>query len=232
MTTPFSLFTANLNPSMSDFNTLVNQLNAIFTNVAVAGDESVSGNLAVTGTTALNDDATAAGTLTVTGLTTLNGGVAGGASADIAINTDKFTLDAATGNALIAGTLEVTGAQTLTGATTASGGVIATGLRVDAATTLTAVGTDRATSLALTASVNNITSAAAGTGVTLPACAAGKIVVVNNLGANAIKVYGAGADTVDGAAAATGTDLTNAKRAFFIGVSATAYISLMGVASA
>lgn len=226
MTTPFSLFTANLNPSMSDFNALVNQLNAIFTNVSVAGDEAVSGNLAVTGTTALNDDATAAGTLTVTGLTTLNGGVAGGASADIAINTDKFTLAAATGNALIAGTLEVTGA------TTASGGVIATGLRVDAATTLTAVGTDRATSLALTASVNNITSAAAGTGVTLPACAAGKIVVVNNLGANAIKVYGAGADTVDGAAAATGTDLTNAKRAFFIGVSATAYISLMGVASA
>lgn len=112
MTLP--LFTANLNPSMSDFNALINQLNAIFTNVSVAGDQAVSGNLAVTGTTALTGNATAAGTLTVTGLTTLNGGLAGGSSANIAINTNKFTVAASTGNTLVAGTLAATGLVTAT----------------------------------------------------------------------------------------------------------------------
>lgn len=227
-----ALINSNLNPSLSQINDLILQLNAIFATVSVAGDEAVSGNLAVTGTTLMTGNATASGTLAVTGVATLNGGIVGGATANIAINTNKLTVAASTGNTLIAGTLAVTGAQTLTGVTTANGGVVATGLRVDAATTLTAVGTDRATSLALTASVNNITTAASGTGVTLPACAAGKIVVVNNLGANAIKVYGAGSDTVDGAAAATGVTLTNAKRALFVGVSTAAYISIMGVAAA
>lgn len=227
-----ALINNNLNPSLSDINNLIVQLNTIFANVEAAGSEAIAGDLTVTGTSLLTDAVTMSGALEVTGLSTLNGGIAGGATADIAINTNKLTVAAATGNTLIAGTLAVTGAQTLTGATTANGGVIATGLRVDAATTLTAVGTTRADSLALTASVNNVTSAAAGTGVTLPACAAGKIVVVNNLGANLIQVYGAGADTVDGAAAATGVALTNAKRSIYIGVSATAYISLMGVASA
>ena len=227
-----SLLTGNFEPSQAGLNNLINALNVIFTDVAVAGDEAVAGNLAVTGTTALTGNATAAGTLAVTGLATLNGGIAGGAGADITINTNKLTVAAATGNTLIAGTLAVTGAQTLTGATTANGGIIATGLRVDAATTLTATGTTEADALALTASVNNITTAAAGTGVKLPACAAGKIVVVNNLGANAIQVYAEDVDTIDGAAAATGVVLTNAKRSIYIGVSATAYISLMGVASA
>ncbi len=114
MTVPFTLFTSNLNPSMSDFNTLINQLNAMFANVSVAGDQAVSGNLAVTGTTALTGNATAAGTLTVTGLSTLNGGIAGGSSANIAINTNKFTVAASTGNTLVAGTLAVTGLATLT----------------------------------------------------------------------------------------------------------------------
>lgn len=111
----FSLFTANLNPSMSDFNTLINQLNAVFTNVSVAGDQAVAGNLAVTGTTALTGNATAAGTLTVTGLSTLNGGMAGGSSANITINTNKFTVAASSGNTLVAGTLTSTGLHTATG---------------------------------------------------------------------------------------------------------------------
>ena len=37
---------------------------------------------------------------------------------NVAVNTDKFTVAAATGNTVAAGTLAVTGAQTLTGATT------------------------------------------------------------------------------------------------------------------
>lgn len=99
---------------MSQLNTLINQLNAMFANVSVVGDSSVGGNLAVTGTTALTGNATAAGTLTVTGLTTLNGGLAGGSSANIALNTNKFTVTASSGNTLIAGTLAVTGVATHT----------------------------------------------------------------------------------------------------------------------
>ncbi len=233
MTVPFTLLTGAFNPSLSDINTLINQLNALFVNVTAAGDSSVAGNLAVTGTTALTGNATAAGTLTVTGLTTLNGGLAGGSSADIAINTNKFTVAASSGNTLVAGTLAVTGASTLTGALTASGGTISTGLSLDAATTISAAGTTVSDATALTASVNNITTVSASTaGVKLPACAAGKVVVVNNLGANAMHVYGAGSDTVDGAAAATGTVLTNTKRAVFVGVSTTAWISLMGIPAA
>lgn len=107
-----------------------------------------------------------------------------------------------------------------------------TGMKQDAATTLTAVGSNRATSLALTNTINNITSAAASTGVTLPAAVSGNIVVVNNLGANAIQVYGAGSDTIDGVAAATGVPLTNTKRSLYVCVAAATWISLMGVASA
>ncbi len=101
---------------------------------------------------------------------------------------------------------------------------------------LTAVGTDRATSLALTKQVNNVTTAGSGTGVTLPTVAAagiGAILVLNNAGANAIQVYGAGSDTIDGAAAATGVPLTNTKRSLYIAVAAATWISAqLGVVSA
>jgi len=51
---------------------------------------------------------------------TLSGALTGGASSNIAINTNKFTVDAASGNTIIAGTLEATGASTI-GEVTASG---------------------------------------------------------------------------------------------------------------
>jgi len=104
---------------------------------------------------------------------------------------------------------------------------------LNAADALTAVGTNRATSLALTAQLNNITSAAASTGVTLQAAAAGLFIVINHAGANAITVYGAGSDTIDGAAAATGVALTNAKRCIYMCFAAPAWISAqLGVVSA
>lgn len=56
-------------------------------------------------------------TLTLTGDLVASGGFSGGASCDITINTDQFTVDATNGNTLVAGTFEATGAQTLTGAT-------------------------------------------------------------------------------------------------------------------
>ena len=54
-------------------------------------------------------------TLDVTGNSTFGGTV--GVTGNVAVNTDKFTVAAASGNTLVAGTFEATGAQTLTGAT-------------------------------------------------------------------------------------------------------------------
>lgn len=76
-----------------------------------------------------------------------------------------------------------------------------------AADALTAVGTNRATSLALTATVNRVATAAAGTGVTLPAAAPAERITIIHTGANPIQVYGAGSDTVNAVAAATGITL-------------------------
>lgn len=61
----------------------------------------------------------AAGTLGVTGATALTG--------NVAVNTDKLTVAAASGNTAIAGTLAVTGASTLTGAVTGSDAIKSAG---------------------------------------------------------------------------------------------------------
>ncbi len=94
------------------------------------------------------------------------------------------------------------------------GGLIASGpIARNAAAGLVAAGTNRATALALAADINQVATAAAGTGVALPtATAPGQTVDVYNDGANAIKVYAQGTDTIDGTAGATGVTLTNAKR--------------------
>jgi len=119
---------------------------------------------------------------------------------------------------------------------TLNGTVNATFVRGSVGNALTAAGTNRANSLALTNAINNITTAAASTGVTLPASASvgiGGTVTVFNAGASATQVYGAGSDTIDGVAGATGVPLTNAKRAIFICVAANTFISAqLGVVSA
>lgn len=84
-----------------------------------------SGDIDVTG-----DDLGAVVTLsdaqTITGIKThsvgivANGGITAGSSGNIAINTNKFTVAASSGNTVVAGTLGVTGASTL-GAATISG---------------------------------------------------------------------------------------------------------------
>jgi hypothetical protein len=88
-------------------------------------------------------------------------------------------------------------------------------VRDSVAAGLTAVGTDRASSLPLNKAINIIGTAAAGTGVTLEASATigvGGHQDIYHDGANAIKVYGNGSDTIDTVAAATGVTLTNARR--------------------
>lgn len=98
---------------------------------------------------------------------------------------------------------------------------------------LTAVGTNRGTALQLAKEINNITTAAASTGVLLPVGVVGMRITVFNGGANPIQVYGTASETIDGVAGATGVPLTNAKRAIFEFVAANTWVSAqLGVASA
>ena len=98
---------------------------------------------------------------------------------------------------------------------------------------LTAVGTNRATALQLAKQVNNVTTAAAGTGVILPVGVIGMVITVYNNGANAIKVYASASETVDTVAGATGVTLTNALRCQYTYVAANTWISAqLGVISA
>lgn len=94
-----------------------------------------------------------------------------------------------------------------------------------AAGALTAAGTTRADALALTAQLNSVDTVAASTGVVLPAAVAGQIITVFNNGANALKVYAAGSDTIDGTAGSTGVTLTNALRCAYICCAAGKWLS-------
>lgn len=90
--------------------------------------------------------------------------------------------------------------------------------RESVADALTAAGTTRADALQLAAQMNVVATAAASTGVVLPAATAvgaGGSVIVFNDGANAIKVYATGSETIDGTAGSTGVTLTNALRCEF-----------------
>jgi hypothetical protein len=115
-------------------------------------------------------------------------------------------------------------------------GTTAFPMQVSVATGLTAAGTNQATALPLTKALNVVATAAASTGVLLPddtVVGVGGAVTVYNDGANAIKVYATGSDTIDGTAGATGVTLTNAKRCRFVVVSVGAWKSdQLGVVSA
>lgn len=101
-------------------------------------------------------------------------------------------------------------------------------LAVSNASGLIAAGTTQTDALALSAAkYQQVSSAAASTGVKLTAALyAGQEQVVINDGANAIKAYGNGSDTIDGTAGATGVTITNAKRALFVATAAGAWVSL------
>lgn len=130
------------------------------------------------------------------------------------------------------------GATTL-GATTASsvtttGNMTTGGYNIrSVATDLTAAGNNRATALQLAKDINNVTTAAASTGVALPVGVVGMTITVFNAGANAIQVYAAGSETIDGTAGSTGVALTNSKRCEYYMVKANTWISAqLGVVSA
>jgi hypothetical protein len=107
------------------------------------------------------------------------------------------------------------------------------GLSVPTDNALTAAGTTRADALQLVKQINNITTAAASTGVILPVGVIGMRIVIFNNGANAIKVYASASETVDGTAGSSGVTLTNAKRCEYFFVAANTWISAqLGVVSA
>jgi len=98
---------------------------------------------------------------------------------------------------------------------------------------LTAAGTTRADALQLAKEINNVTTAAAGTGVILPVGVVGMRISLFNAGANAIKVYASASETVDTVAGATGVPLSAAARADFFFTAADTWVSaLMGAVSA
>lgn len=98
---------------------------------------------------------------------------------------------------------------------------------------LTAAGTTRTDALQLAKEINNVTTAAAGTGVILPVGIVGMRITVFNAGANAIQVYASASETIDTVAGATGVPLTNAKRCEYFFVAANTWISSqLGVISA
>jgi hypothetical protein len=79
--------------------------------------------------------------------------------------------------------------------------------------------------------MNRITIVAtAADSVLLPKAADGaEVLVINDAAANAAQVFGAGTDTIDGVATATGVVLSAAKRAWFYCLTDGAWISLTGV---
>ena len=95
-----------------------------------------------------------------------------------------------------------------------------------AANALTAAGTDRATALQLAAQVNNITTAAASTGVILPTVAIGTRITLANNGANTVQVYAAGSQAINGTAGATGITLAATKFAEYWYVATNVWISV------
>ncbi len=131
---------------------------------------------------------------------------------------------------ITAGTNLVATAGSVAGATTVTAG---TYLIRSVGNALTAVGTDRATALQLAKQVNNVTTAASGTGVILPVGVIGMRITIFNAGANLIKVYASASETIDGTAGSAGVDLTNAKRCDYFFTAANTWISAqLGVVSA
>lgn len=91
---------------------------------------------------------------------------------------------------------------------------------------LTAVGNNRATALQLAAEINNVSTAAASTGVILPTGVVGMRILVINNGANAIQVYANGSETINGTAGSTGVSLASGSDAEFIFTAANTWISV------
>ncbi len=98
---------------------------------------------------------------------------------------------------------------------------------------IVATGTTVADAFQLKATINQLATVAASTGVKLPLANIGQSVTIYNDGASAVTIYDAHGLTIDGTAGATGVALTNALRAIFTRMTATNWESAqLGVVSA
>lgn len=123
----------------------------------------------------------------------------------------------AAGDALRYEQLFTTGAVTLLGE-----------VRYTVGAALTATGTLQSDALQLTASINQITTAAASSGVKLYASpAAGSWQVVYNGGANSVKVYPQTSGTINGLAANTGMLLATKTACKFYAPTSTAWVGIL-----
>lgn len=142
-----------------------------------------TGNMVLSASPTLSG--TVGGALTFSGALTLGSTLTGGATSDIAINTNKFTVAASTGNTVVAGTLGVTGAaalsSTLTVATSirvgtvASNGAVAGSILIGNNVDYYATNSDGINRLALIRAnaSNRVVIGASGDPVTMPAYGAG-----------------------------------------------------------
>jgi len=95
----------------------------------------------------------------------------------------------------------------------------------DGVTGLVAAGTTAATALQLKFVYNQVATTAASSGVKLPITETGELIVVANDGANSLTVYPQTGSTIDGVSSVS---IATTKRAFFIAVSLTAWVSILG----
>jgi fibronectin-binding autotransporter adhesin len=134
-------------------------------------------------------NATMGGTLGVTGAVTMASTL--GVTGNVAVNTDKFTVTAATGNTVVAGTLAVTGVTTATGGLTGSPTV-----------SVSASGNKDATAMTALVGQRIISTASGDTTYTLPDAATADVpvgstwVIVNAHASADITISSGGADDV------------------------------------
>jgi hypothetical protein len=162
----------------------------VATTIGATGLSSLDGGIDVDGAFTVADgtgNIDTSGTLTIDGLSSLDGG--------IDVNGSNFTV-AATGNVATAGDLSVTGTTTLSG-----------DLKYGITASITASGTVQGDAVALTETINVVTTASAAQGVKLKAAATGLRVEIYNTTAADIKVYPNTSDTIDGGSANAAKDL-------------------------
>lgn len=92
---------------------------------------------------------------------------------------------------------------------------------------LTSTGSSITDALQLSAVYNTVSTTAASTGVKLPVCEAGAMVVIANDGASTLTVYpsSSGAATIDGSTTST---IATTKRRIFFGTTAAKWVSVLG----
>jgi hypothetical protein len=91
----------------------------------------------------------------------------------------------------------------------------------------TATGTTRADALQLSGDFKRLSTVASGTGVILPTGVIGMAITIVHSGANPVKVYANGSETIDGVAGSTGVTLTNGARCLYWFSAANTWHSMM-----